>query len=140
MNYEIKTASGLENLPDAANIRKTVFVEEQGFHNEFDDTDKTAVHALLFCDGKPAATGRLYCENGCFHIGRVAVLKEYRRKSLGSMIITALEAEAKKLGAMQITLSAQTRAQGFYQKLGYIPSDDIHMDEFCPHITMTKKI
>ncbi|MGN0623938.1 MAG: GNAT family N-acetyltransferase [Oscillospiraceae bacterium] len=138
MDHEIKTAQGLGSLPCAAEIRKKVFMEEQGFKNEFDGIDERAVHAVLFCDGAPAATGRLYSEKGSFHIGRVAVLKEYRGKALGSMIISALEAEAKKMGALQISLSAQTQAQGFYEKLGYVSENDLHMDEFCPHVTMTK--
>ena len=31
----------------AAAIRQAVFVEEQGFHNEFDETDETCLHCVI---------------------------------------------------------------------------------------------
>lgn len=42
---------------DAAYIRKRVFVEEQGFSDEFDDTDTIAAHIVLYNEeNKPIAT------------------------------------------------------------------------------------
>ena len=46
-----------EKLPEEAQyIRQTVFVEEQGFKEEFDTIDNTAVHAVGFADGTPIIT------------------------------------------------------------------------------------
>ena len=62
-----------EQLPeDAVRIRKEVFMDEQGFCNEFDEIDKTALHAVLYEDDKAAATGRMYYEeeiHNCYVIG-----------------------------------------------------------------------
>lgn len=42
-----------EQLPEeAVRIRKEVFMDEQGFCNEFDEIDKTALHAVLYEDDK----------------------------------------------------------------------------------------
>ena len=71
-----------EKLPEEAHfIRQTVFVEEQGFREEFDTIDNTAVHAVVFADGSPIATGRIFPaeENGAYYLGRLAVLKDFRR-------------------------------------------------------------
>lgn len=38
--------------PEAAAIRQAVFVEEQGFQEEFDAIDRHALHLLLFADGR----------------------------------------------------------------------------------------
>ena len=38
--------------PEAAAIRQAVFVEEQGFQEEFDAIDRHALHLLLFADRK----------------------------------------------------------------------------------------
>lgn len=43
---------------NAVKIRKEVFMEEQGFHDEFDETDETAIHLVLYIDQVPAATCR----------------------------------------------------------------------------------
>ena len=57
-NYTIKIAKGLANNADARLIRQQVFVEEQGFVNEFDDIDAKAYHAVIYTGGYPIATGR----------------------------------------------------------------------------------
>ena len=50
----------LDSVNDACRfIRETVFVEEQGFEEEFDTLDQTAVHFLITVDGGPAATARM---------------------------------------------------------------------------------
>lgn len=140
MSYTVKLCRGLDNIPEARQIREAVFVKEQGFTMEFDETDKSAFHAVIFDGEKPIATGRLFRENDGFVIGRIAVIKEYRGKSVGSLVVGVLEREAEQQGAAEVSLSAQLRAEGFYERLGYKSHGDIHMDEFCPHVTMTKKL
>ena len=110
-NYTIKIAKGLANNADARLIRQQVFVEEQGFVNEFDDIDHEAYHAVIYTGGYPIATGRLFDENGEAHIGRICVRKAYRGRDLGRMIVEALEKQAEKVGYKEVGLSAQTRVQ-----------------------------
>lgn len=140
MSYTTKYAKGLESIPEAADIRRRVFIEEQGFVNEFDDIDSKAIHAIISDDKKAVATGRLFEDENGWHIGRVAVLSEYRGKKLGAMIISSLESYATEHGIKEINLSAQVQASGFYTKLGYENLGDLHMDEHCPHVTMRKKL
>lgn len=132
-----------ETLPkEAKKIRKTVFMDEQGFKDEFDETDEKSLHAVLFLDGAAAATARMFTEDGgkSYHIGRVAVLKEYRKLGLGSEIMTALCEKAKEKGAEKCELSAQCRAKEFYAKLGFNEKGGIYLDEGCPHIYMEKNL
>ena len=52
---EIKT---YHTLPvEAKAIREEVFVKEQGFVHEFDDTDQIATHLVLFYQGEPESAG-----------------------------------------------------------------------------------
>ena len=127
-NYTIKIAKGLANNADARLIRQQVFVEEQGFVNEFDDIDAKAYHAVIYTGGYPIATGRLFDENGEAHIGRICVRKAYRGRDLGRMIVEALEKQAEKVGYKEVGLSAQTRVQPFYEKLGYTAYGDVYKD------------
>ena len=136
----VKIAKGLENNPDAEIIRKKIFICEQGFKNEFDETDKTAVHCVIYVSEKPAATGRIFFLNGEAHIGRVAVLKEYRGAHLGKKVILTLEEYARENDFGECVLSAQKQAEGFYAKLGYKAFGDIFFDEHCPHIMMKKEV
>lgn len=140
--YRILTAVGLESLPAAAEIRQEIFVEEQGFQNEFDDIDPVAVHLLLLEGETPVAVGRTYPdETGkVWHLGRICVRKPWRGIHLGSKVMEGLEAAAKERGAEKLVLSAQVQAKGFYEKLGYRPYGEEYLDEFCPHIAMEKTI
>lgn len=140
--YHIKTAVGLEQLPQAAEIRQEVFVEEQGFHNEFDEIDPIAVHLLVLEGEAPVAAGRTYPdETGkVWHLGRICVRKPWRGRQLGRMVMEGLENAAKERGAEKFMLSAQVQAKRFYEKLGYHPYGQEYLDEFCPHIAMEKTI
>ena len=140
MNFTVKIALGLDNVPKASDVRQKVFVEEQGFVNEFDDIDKNAFHIVIFNVDTPVATGRLFEDENGWHIGRVAVLPEYRGHKLGERVMLGLEQKAMEIGVKSITLSAQVQASGFYEKLGYISLGDLHYDEHCPHVTMKKII
>lgn len=139
MNYVL--CRGLKNCPGAMDIRRRVFVEEQGFNDEFDDIDKNAYHVVIFVKERYAATGRLFKDkNGNAHIGRIAVLRDFRNRSLGSFIIAILEKKALELNLNNIELSAQIQAMDFYIKLGYSPVGEEYLDENCPHIKMVKKL
>lgn len=139
MQYKI-----FNSLPqEAIDIRTAVFIEEQGFQQEFDEIDHTAYHLIIYENNNPIANGRLYkdtSKENAYIIGRLAVIKTHRNKHLGAKLMMLLEAQAKKLQATKISLSAQCQAQKFYEKLGYIPQGEIYLDEHCPHIHMEKKL
>jgi len=103
----------------AAPIRFTVFVEEQGVPRdiELDDLDQHCIHALLFEGESPVGTGRLLPDG---HIGRMAVLKEWRGRGIGSGILNALVEEARRRGDREVALSAQVHAVAFYRAHGFV--------------------
>ena len=125
---------------DEKMIRETVFIEEQKFKIEFDDTDDIATHIVMYIDNNPVGCCRLYKRENEYHIGRIAVLKPYRGKGDGEKILLEAEKVAKEKGADSISLSAQLRASGFYEKLGYKKHGEIYFDEYCEHIAMKKDI
>ena len=132
-----------DNLPEEAKtIRRAVFMEEQGFQEEFDEIDGQAGHLVMFDGALPVATCRFYRKKGTvsYIIGRVAVIPEYRGRSLGSGLLQAVEDIVKKKQADAVWLHAQVRAQAFYQKQGYFPYGETDDEEGCPHIWMCKKI
>ncbi len=127
----------------ALEIRQKVFVEEQGFQNEFDAVDLTAVHFVLFDDCDiPIATCRVFegAEKGTYILGRLAVTKENRGKSMGSLIVKKAEEYVKKIGGEEIRLHSQCHAAGFYEKSGFTAFGEIEYEEDCPHVWMKKKL
>lgn len=130
-------------LPDEAKrIREQVFIKEQGFENEFDQTDEQAVHIVVFSGEQAAGTGRVYWDDALdsWVIGRVAVLPEYRKLRIGVEILSCLEDWLKQKGAKTVMISAQCQARGFYEKCGYTAFGESYLDEGCPHIRMKKEL
>ena len=117
-------------------------MEEQGFKNEFDDIDKTAVHMIAFENDKAVATSRLYYSESrnCYVLGRIAVLKEFRGKDYGRAVVCGGEEYVKSHGFGRVELSAQVKAKDFYKKLGYKELNEITDDEGCPHVWMRKEL
>ena len=138
MEYIIRD---FNNLPDdALHLRKKVFVEEQGFCDEFDDIDGRAIHFVLYENDMPIATCRIFVGDtkGSYILGRLCVLKEYRGRGIGSRILSAAEDKVKLLGGDKLSLHAQYQAREFYKKLGYSEYGEIEYEQHCPHIWLVK--
>lgn len=126
---------------DIVHIRTVVFVEEQKFEYEFDDIDNNCIFLVAYDKDEPIATCRYFpVGKDTYAIGRIAVMKEHRRKGLGRMIVEEAEHHVKEAGAMFATLSAQVRAKNFYEKLGYVCVGDTYYEEYCEHIKMKKRL
>lgn len=139
---EIRAIWSEKLLKEGAAIREAVFMGEQHFSYEFDETDDIAHHLLLTVDGHPAGAARIFESEtvGTWLIGRVAVSAEYRKLKLGSRIMRECEKKITELGGNCAALSAQCRVQPFYEKNGYVPSGEVYLDEYCPHIHMEKEL
>ena len=127
----------------AIDVRIEVFVKEQGFRDEFDDIDDIAMHFVAFDDTeRPVGTCRVFVSDDAkvYLLGRLAVVKEYRTKGLGSQIVEAAEDYVRSVGGKEIRLHAQCRVSGFYEKIGYTSYGEIEEEEGCPHIWMKKEV
>lgn len=139
---EIRFFNGRDDLTDAFFVRDEVFTKEQGFTiPDVDAFDAISDHMVVYIDGKPAVTGRVYRdESGAFHIGRIAVLKQYRARQLGRLVMERLEVLAREQGAEKIVLGAQLYAIPFYEKCGYSTTGERFFEEFCEHETLVKTV
>ena len=125
---------------DAMNIRRNVFMSEQGYKNEFDEIDERALHIVIYNNEKPVATCRIYREDNTYILGRIAVDKSYRGLHLGTVILAEAEKIVSQKGGTEIILHAQCRVRGFYENSGYEGYGPIGEDEGHPHIWMRKVI
>lgn len=138
---EIKITQGLNHFEDPYKVRVEVFMKEQGFSSEKDEIDDTCTHFTGYVNQIPVASGRCYAKDkNTMMIGRIAVLKEYRKQHLGALMLQKIEEFCKSSHISRLMLSAQTQAAGFYEKCGYHKLGDVYMDEHCPHQMMVKFI
>jgi predicted GNAT family N-acyltransferase len=122
-----------------SNIRRSVFTKEQHIDPDmdFDGRDHDAVHVLIIVNGEYVGTGRMLSDG---HIGRLAVLKEYRGKGFGAEIVKSLIEEAKKRKLKKVNLGAQRYAVGFYKKLGFSEYGEPYIEVNIEHLLMERSI
>ncbi len=141
MEIEIKEYDSLHD--DAMKVRKEVFVKEQGFIDEFDDTDKISTHLVAYGSGRPIATCRFFTdseEDDTYILGRLAVVKDWRKNHLGAEMIKKAEELIKQKNGKVIKLHSQEQATGFYKKQGYTVCSEMEYEEYCPHYWMKKDL
>ena len=118
-------------------IREAVFIAEQAVppELEWDADDATAVHFLALEGEYPMGTARLLPDG---HIGRVAVLKDWRGLKVGDKLIRAVITEAENRGLKQQMLSAQVHARAFYERFGFEVVSGEFLDAGIPHVDMVR--
>jgi len=123
-------------LVDLRAIRKTVFVGEQRVPEEleWDGIDEQCLHVLAATGaGEAIGTARLLPDG---HIGRMAVLANWRRRGVGSLLLAELVAAARELKHQAVELSAQTHAIGFYRRFGFEVVSGEYLEAGIPHRAM----
>ena len=162
---EIRT----DRREDAFEVRRRVFMDEQGYADEFDAIDDSAscVHITLYLDGEIAGCARVFAAGSAAEaessvscggagesqpglgrqcvdtwlVGRVAVLPQFRGRGFGACIMQATEREARVRGARRLRLHSQEHAVGFYECCGYTRASEVdYEDEGQPHLWMEKKL
>ena len=124
---------------DICAIRYKVFVGEQKVPEELeiDGLDDQAKHVLAFVDGVPIGTGRILSDG---HIGRVAVLKDYRSLGIGKSIMKELIKWAQNMNLEKVWLSSQWHAHSFYLDLDFVCVGEIYKEAGIDHIKMFKTL
>jgi predicted GNAT family N-acyltransferase len=135
-----------EDWPEIVELRRVVFIEEQGVPPEIeqDDLDAVAVHVVARgCDGRLVGTGRAVLDGGgpgVARVGRMAVSASARGGGVGRRVLDALEREAAARGARSVLLHAQEHAIEFYARAGYAPEGERFSEAGIGHLAMTKAL
>lgn len=140
VEFGVEAGSWDELREAACVVREAVFVVEQKVPREIelDEHDAASRHVLARDgDGSPIGTGRLLPDG---HIGRMAVLAEWRGKGVGRALLERLLEEAAGLGMRHLALHAQTQATGFYRRFGFVEEGPEFMEAGIPHRTMVRSL
>ena len=123
----------------ASPIRTEVFVREQRVPSdiELDEMDARSLHAIAFEGEQPIGTGRLLPDG---HIGRMAILKDWRRRGIGAAILKALMEVAERRGDREVALSAQVHAVEFYRTHGFETVGDVYEEAGIAHQAMVRAL
>ena len=105
----------------AADVRQEVF----GFGQ--DALDSMSWNVLVYQDDVPAASGRIWWEDGAYRLGEIGVLPALRGRRLGDLTFRLLLFKAQEHFAREVRLAAPPEVLGFFTRLGFRP------DPLSPH-------
>ena len=117
-------------------VREAVFMNEQGVSEEleWDGVDSHCCHCLAVSEeGEAIGCGRMTQDA---HIGRMAVLRAWRGKKIGTAILEVLLEKARKRAYPEVELSAQLHALPFYRRFNFVEEGEVYMDAGIPHRKM----
>ena len=146
--YDYKVDLIAHNSPEfqqAAILRYDLFFAEHNLSWEVTQhsTQADYLHAAILYENTVIAYGQLVPKSDrVYQICQMVVRPEYQGQNFGKKILLFLIEQAKKEGAIALTLNARLTAIGFYQKLGFqtygtpFPSDTTGI----MHIAMNKSI
>ena len=124
-------------------IRNEVFCCEQKIPAQLDQDglDQEAFHVLAYSNDRPVATGRLVVgHNGQGFAARIAVLRDYRGRGVGRLVVRKLEELAEDMGVRSLELHPHYYLEKFYSELGYCTVSGSEIVGTHKLITMTKEL
>ncbi len=122
-------------------VREAVFMREQNVPSEleWDGLDEVSRHVLaVSAKGDAIGCGRIVPPRGQepARIGRLAVLREWRGKKVGTALLEALIDYARSRNYPKVIVSAQIQALPFYRRFGFEDEGEEYLDAGIPHINM----
>jgi len=141
--FHYKLVASDRELKEAIEVRKKVFVEEQGVPEdmELDGLDSQALHMVVKDEERVIGTARvMFLPDRQAKIERMAILKPVRRKGIGRGIISFLNKELKNKQVKQVILHSQYSAVGFYKSCGFEESGLPFFEAGIKHIKMQRSL
>ncbi|MEQ1661571.1 MAG: GNAT family N-acetyltransferase [Thiobacillus sp.] len=117
-------------------VRRQVFIVEQGVPEamEWDKHDAVSRHWLALDEhNTPIACARLLPDG---HLGRMAVLPEWRGRGVGRALLSAVIDTARHHQYTCLKLSAQCHAVRFYRRAGFVVSGAVYPEAGILHQAM----
>ena len=143
-NYFIRPPESKEEWKNYFIFRWELLRKPLGMSKESleDDLEDSSYHLMGIDDeNNVIASGRVHFnDNNQAQIRYMAVKDNYKRKGIGSEIVTKLEEYASSKGAKKMVLNARENALSFYLSLGYSEKGPYQSDTGIPHSKMEKDL
>ena len=139
---EVRAAAGPPEVWAALDLRREVFVDEQGvaLEEDRDGRDDAALHLVAFLDGALVGTCRLLLSADRVKLVRMVVKAAARGRGIAGLLLAEADARARDLGARAIVLGAQLTATGVYERAGYERFGEVFDDAGIDHVMMRKSL
>jgi len=141
--FSYKVVTGDVELQEAFEVRRQVFVREQGISEDlvFDGHDGEALHMVVKDGGRVIGSARVqFLTDIQAKLERMAVLKRYRRKGIGKEMLLFLDAVWKDKQVQKVVIHAQLEVVPFYKLCGFDELGLPFREAGIKHIKMRKQV
>lgn len=141
--FSYKLVTGNVELQEAFEVRREVFVREQGISEDlvFDGHDREALHMVVKDGQRVIGTARVqFLTDNQAKLERMAVLKHYRRKGIGKEMLLFLDAVWKDKQVQQVIIHAQLEVVPFYKLYGFDEFGSPFREAGIKHMKMRKRL
>jgi predicted GNAT family N-acyltransferase len=138
-----KLVTGDVELPEAFEVRRQVFVREQGISEDlvFDEHDREALHIVVKDGEKVIGSARVqFLADNQAKLERMAILKRYRRKGIGREMLLFLDAVWRDKQVRQVIIHAQIEVVPFYKLCGFDELGLPFREAGIKHIELRKQL
>ena len=138
-----KLVEDADELKGALEVRRQVFVEEQGILENvvFDGNEGEAMHMVVKDGERVIGTARVrFPEVRQAKLERMAVLKPFRCRGAGEGMVSFLVGELKKKQIEKVVLHAQHTVVGFYKLCGFDALGAPFEEAGIEHLKMERKL
>jgi len=132
-----------EELSEASEIRRQVFVVEQGISEDlvYDSYDNEAIHLIAKQGERIIGIARVrFLKPGEAKLERMAILPLYRLKGIGKKMVSFLIEMLNRRRIEKLILNSQYDAAEFYNKCGFSVTGSPFMEAGIKHIRMEKRL
>lgn len=141
--FSYKLVPGDVELTEAFEVRRQVFVREQGISEDlvFDGHDKEALHLVVKDGERVIGSARVqFLADNQAKLERMAVSKRYRRKGIGREMLLFLDTIWKDKQVQQVIIHAQLEVVPFYKLCGFDELGLPFQEAGIKHIKMHKQL
>ena len=134
--FKVKVAQSTNELKEIYEVRRQVFVEEQGVskEEEYDEYETTSTHLLIKMGKKIVGTCRYRNTVMGVKLERFAVLKKFRGLGVGAVLVK--EGLNQIDSSQQVYLHAQVQVVDFYTKFGFRKEGKVFKEAGIHHFKM----
>lgn len=106
-------------FPMGSDISEALRIRSEVFGQGEDALDSAAQQVVVYREGSPVGSARLYWADGAFRLDKLGVLPEERNKGFGDLLIRLLLFKALTHNASLIALDTPVETRGFFAKYGF---------------------
>ena len=106
------------DAPEALAIRQAVFGRGG------DPLDAAAWQTVVYQGGTPCGTGRIWWQDGAFHLGDIGVLPDFRQTGMGDLVLRLLLYKAQTHYACLVQVQCPADVAGYFTRLGFVQQEE----------------